>query len=327
MQWIRNYFVGVCILGSVSYANSSHLVLFSVGEGAIYDLKGKNESLQVSTFLPFETEIIVQHNSGLETLLAGYNFRFGHNTRFTTSDKGTQLKSGMIMIQSRKIDSACKMVVGNSSFSFVGSGTCILEYDGDKQIWITGILGRFRILDEVQSESLELMPGDLLSYKINGDVENGRVNLKEVISSSFLISGFKNNTSFQKSLDKVAEQQDLDLNSQTDYGTIELQSVSKIINEISEAKISDTNAKDGKNYSIPEMDPLRELLGRAPRRFGENIITPISEENSTLLEELITPVEESVETPHAENEEESKPRPFPSRLLRKNRLQNTDLIP
>ena len=66
---------------------------------------------------------------------------------------------------------------------------------------------------------------------------------------------------------------------------------------------------------------MTELLGRSPRRFGENAINPISKESSEQLNE-ITPdsvAEEEVVEKDASEEEDN--RPFPSRLLRKNRLQ------
>ncbi len=320
MEWTRSFFVGVFFWGTVCSARSSHLVLFSVGEGAIIETNGKQVPLPVASFLPFETEIYVRQDSGVETLLAGYNFRFGHNTRFLLAEKGIQLKSGMIMIQSRKIDNACKMVVGNSVISFAGAGTWILEHDGEKLTWITGILGRIRMTYGGQNDSAELMPGDLFSFDANGEMGTSRADLMEVISSSFLIFGFKNNISFQKSLEKVAAQQKLDLNSQTDDVITALRAQTKFTNEISEAMISEVNATAIKEYSIPEADPLRELLGREPRRFGENVVFPILEESSFEMDEGVSPVEESVETIATENEVESKPRPFPSRLLRKNSL-------
>jgi hypothetical protein len=85
--------------------------------------------------------------------------------------------------------------------------------------------------------------------------------------------------------------------------------------------VSETNATARKEYSIPELDPLSELLGRAPRRFGENVITPISKESSAKLGELVAPAETPPQSAEVEVNDEVKARPFPSRLLRKNKIE------
>ena len=79
------------------------------------------------------------------------------------------------------------------------------------------------------------------------------------------------------------------------------------------------------SYKIPAINPLEELLGRAPRRFGENVITPISKESSVKLGELVAPAETPAVTPTegtlVKDDDKAKPRPFPSRLLRKNKIE------
>ena len=77
MEWFRYIFVGVFFLGTICLANSSHLLLFSSGEGAISEIEGEKQTLKVASFLPFGKEILAQPDSGLETMSAGYTFRFG----------------------------------------------------------------------------------------------------------------------------------------------------------------------------------------------------------------------------------------------------------
>jgi hypothetical protein len=321
MEWFRYIFVGVFFLGTICLANSSHLLLFSSGEGAISEIEGEKQTLKVASFLPFGKEILAQPDSGLETMSAGYTFRFGHNTRFSFSDKGTHIKSGMMMIQSRKIDNSCKVFVGDSSFSFSGAGTCTIEYDGENKIWITGILGRFRFIKSPQEGSYELMPGDLISFGINGGQESSRASLKEIITSSFLFTGFKNNKSFQNSLEKVATQQEIDLQLNNESGSKKpTTNPQNLVNDPVQM-VSETNATARQEYLIPELDPLSELLGRAPRRFGENAITPISKESSAKLGELVAPAEMPALSAEDEVYDEVKARPFPSRLLRKNKIE------
>ena len=277
--------------------------------------------MKVADFLPFGTEILAQPDSGLETMSAGYTYRFAHNTRFSLSSKGTHLKSGMMMIQSRKIDNTCKVLVGEFSFSFSGAGTCTLEYDGESKIWVTGILGRFRINNSPQESPFELMPGDLISFGINGGHESSRASLKEMITSSFLITGFKNSKPFQNTLEKVAAQQELDLELNNVSGSTKLNSFTPNSAEIAAQRTSGMNATVKQEYLIPDLDPLSELLGRAPRRFGENVIMPISKESSAKLGQLIAPAETSAQGLEVEVFDEVKTRPFPSRLLRKSKIE------
>ena len=321
MEWIRFLLTGVFFLGPICSANSSHLLLFSSGDGAISEMEGKKQTLKVASFLPFGKEILTQPDSGLETMSAGYTYRFGHNTRFSLSDKGTHLKSGMILIQSRKIDNTCKVFVGESSFSFSGAGTCTLEYDGDNKIWVTGILGRFRVTNSPKEGSFELMSGDLISFGISGPQESSRASLKKLITSSFLFTGFINNKSFQNSLEKVATQQEIDLQLNNEPDSTKTNTNPPNSAEIPKQRASELNATARQEYLIPELDPLSELLGRAPRRFGENVITPISKESSARLGKLVAPAETPSESGVVDVDNEVKVRPFPSRLLRKNKIE------
>jgi hypothetical protein len=321
MEWIRYIVIGVFFLGPICSANSSHLLLFSAGDGATSEIEGKKQTLKVASFLPFGTEILAQPDSGLETMSAGYTYRFGHNTRFSLSDKGTHIKSGMMMIQSRKIDNSCKVFVGDSSFSISGAGTCTIEYDGENKIWISGILGRFRFIKSPQEGSYELMPGDLISFGINGGQESSRASLKEIITSSFLFTGFKNNKSFQNSLEKVAAQQEMDLQLHEDSDSTKPNTNPLNLANIPLQMVSEMNATARQEYLVPELDPLSELLGRAPRRFGENVITPISKDSSAKLGELVSPAEMPAQSAEVEVYDEVKARPFPSRLLRKNKIE------
>ena len=149
------------------------------------------------------------------------------------------------------------------------------------------------------------MPGDLLTINKGGSFEISKADLKELISTNFLINGFKNNASFENSLKKIATQQKAD-----DV----IGSVNPSENSKNSKGGEDTEGKivEDLGYQVPDIDPLAELLGRAPRRFGENVVLPISKENSEKLEDMTSNSEiEEVEEPV-----EVKNRPFPSRLLR-----------
>ena len=82
---------------------ASHLLLTSQGEGAQVSLKdGENERLKRASYLPKNQLISVRPRSGLETLAAGFQFRFGSETRFELEEDSIRLHAGSIMIQSRK---------------------------------------------------------------------------------------------------------------------------------------------------------------------------------------------------------------------------------
>ena len=148
------------------------------------------------------------------------------------------------------------------------------------------------------------MPGDLLTINKGGSFEISKADLKELISTNFLINGFKNNASFENSLKKIATQQKADDDVESNLGE-------NSMNAETGEHTADKIVED-LGYQVPDIDPLAELLGRAPRRFGENVVLPISKENSEKLEDMTSNSEiEEVEEPV-----EVKNRPFPSRLLR-----------
>ena len=122
-----------------------------------------------------------------------------------------------------------------------------------------------------------------------------------------MINGFKNNASLENSLKKIASQQKVD----DVIGSASDESVNPGENSKNSKGGEGTEGKivEDLGYQVPEIDPLTELLGRAPRRFGDNVVVPISKENSEKLEHMTSnsEVEEPVEV---------KNRPFPSRLLR-----------
>jgi hypothetical protein len=154
------------------------------------------------------------------------------------------------------------------------------------------------------------------------------VNLKKLISTSFLLSGFPNSQSFATALENIANQQGKSIGKSYNAQVGDskkpdsFEIISTRINE-SDLKEVDTIEDGNKSasYKIPPINPLEELLGRAPRRFGENAITPISKESSAKLGELVAPTETPAESEVLEDDDKAKPRPFPSRLLRKNKIE------
>ena len=81
-----------------------HLLMTQIGEGGFFSAdKGKATPLNEASFLPLDTRISVRPRSGIETMAAGYQFRFGADTKFTLENGTIHLHEGSLMIQSRNI--------------------------------------------------------------------------------------------------------------------------------------------------------------------------------------------------------------------------------
>ncbi|MEC9123020.1 MAG: hypothetical protein VX969_02665, partial [Verrucomicrobiota bacterium] len=67
-----------------AFGEISHLVLRSQGDGAVFrNSEQKAEPIKRASFLPQGQRITVRPRSGIETIGAGYQFRFGSDTSFT----------------------------------------------------------------------------------------------------------------------------------------------------------------------------------------------------------------------------------------------------
>ena len=301
MERSKFFYLVLTLFASICFAAPSHLLLVSVGDGAYVEGDSTDNHLKVASFLPNDTSINVSSNGGIESMMAGFNFRFGMGSNFLLRTDSIELNEGSILIQSRKIENSQGIRIGNEIIKLSGAGTSLFNYDESSGIHMTGILGRFRVDIYGNPKSMDLMPGDLLSVKEDGSYEISRADLKEVLSTSFLINGFKNNTSFENSLKKIATQQKADDVVESNLG--------ENLKNVESGEHTEDKIVEDLGYQVPDIDPLAELLGRAPRRFGENVVVPISKENSEKLEDMTSnsEVEEPVEV---------KNRPFPSRLLR-----------
>ena len=86
------------------FGSSTHLVLTSQGEGAFSKTtEGTAEAISRASFLPSDTRLTIRPRSGIETLRAGYHFRFGSDTSFTLRDDVLVLHEGSIMMLSSQI--------------------------------------------------------------------------------------------------------------------------------------------------------------------------------------------------------------------------------
>ena len=295
--------LGVC---SASLGQSSHLLLLSQGDGALTSSESGKVQLSKASFLPKGQLISVRPRSGIETLSSGFQFRFGSDTRFMVSNKAIELSEGSIMIRSRKISNSTTLYGPESKIQINGAGCFLVEVETNGGLKAVTILGRLDLMDLNSGEALDLLPGELV-FLMPGDrgfAEKGSVNLNRLIESSYLVSGFPNNTSFQSSLASVATAQSNSIG--VVYGA-----------EVGDAKAVDSfevvpsKAVKNKNSPMPKpsptivadsssSDPLFDLLGRAPKRMKPEI-----KENEALNLRI-------------QNPPNPTSRPFPSRLLRKN---------
>ena len=222
------------------------------------------------------------------------------------SEKAIELSEGSIMIRSRKISNSATLYGPESKIQINGAGCFLIEVETNGGLKAVTILGRLDLMDLNSGEAMDLLPGELvfLMPGNRGFAEKVSVNLNRLIESSYLVSGFPNNTSFQSSLASVATAQSNSIG--VVYGA-----------EVGDAKAVDSfevvPSKEVENNNPPmpktsstiaadssSSDPLFDLLGRAPKRMK-----PREEEDKTLELRI-------QETPDVTT------RPFPSRLLRKN---------
>ena len=283
-MFMRRYF---CIflfffsLLSTIYGQGMHLIMNQIGEGAFISMDdGSTQPVRKASFLPLDSRVTVRARSGIETMSAGYLFRYGADTRFTLSAEALQLHEGSIMIQSRKIGNRIILRSPEASIRLSGIGTCMLEVETNGGLKVIGILGRMIVGVGEDSSTEDLLAGELVFVKPGnsglGDKIN--VNLEKVVETSFLLSGFQNGASFQGSLSSVvrAQKESIGKTYRAEVGdaketdTFEIVTLaedeSKKKNNIEVSSDKTHPNKIRSSYKIPTSDPLEELLGRTPTR-------------------------------------------------------------
>ncbi|MBT5715721.1 MAG: hypothetical protein HOI70_02280 [Opitutae bacterium] len=252
-----------------------------VGDGAFVSLEeGTTEPVRRASFIPMDSRITVRARSGIETMSAGYLFRYGADTRFTLSKEALQLHDGSIMIQSRKIGNRIVFKSPEASLRIAGIGTCMIEVETNGGLKVIGILGRMIVGVGDNGVEEDLLAGELVFVKPGnsglGDKIN--VNLERVVETSFLLSGFQNGASFQGSLTSVvrAQKESIGKTYRAEVGdakgtdTFEIVTNTEVLpeekNRVDVESENSSLIKNRSNYKIPGTDPLQELLGRAPKR-------------------------------------------------------------
>ena len=299
---MKSIFLSLFVSSALSglFGSSTHLVLTSQGDGAFYKSEeGTVQAISRASFLPSDTRLTIRPRSGIETLRAGYHFRFGSDTSFTLKDDSLELHEGSIMMLSRKIGESVILTSPETQLKLFGIGTCMAEVEPNGGLKLLCVLGRILLFSD--SGKFELLPGELVFAKPGGlgmgDKIN--VNLGTVVESSYLLSGFPNSPSFQNSLANVVEAQKNSIGKtyRAEVGRAKGASTFEVL-PIPDATPEDAFpsvepvAKSVKPANeVSEANPLSELLGRTPKRLRAG---------------------------RSEKDNSLEPRPFPSKLLRAN---------
>lgn len=307
---MKTYLLVILSFGMVmhlSMAKVSHLLVTSIGEGIVeLDSSKEEKVISSSSFLPKSVPLHVKPKSGIETLAAGYQFRFGASTSFQCLDDSLELLSGSLFIRSRNIRNKIDISGPEVSVIVSGSGSSLIQVEPNGGLKCVGLLGSLKL--STNQETIVLLPGELVftDLKTSSFSDKVTVDLENLFQTSFLISGFMNSSSFESALRNVAKLQKDAIGKSYNASVGSANSLSNF--EIISRSDRDTPAQSGisflknEDYELPTESPLDELLGRAPQRMDRTAILTRDSDSSS---------EPSPKNP-------SINRPFPSRLLRGN---------
>ena len=281
---IANVFIlsicSVCILKG----QGMHLLLSKVDEGAYSKFDNENErTLRSASFLPRDTTISVRPESGIETLVAGFQFRFGFETQFQVTKDFIELNKGSMLIQSRKLNNRVFIRNSKNEIRISGVGTCMVEITEDNSLKIVGVLGRLLLGLKNDVILTDLLAGDLIQLGQDDQSFGSKVNinLSRVVETSFLISGFTNSKSFQSSIESMVMAQNHSASSETPLQIKENENVSSSGSASKVVKLGLENVENPSvkgigytkpSYDVPSSDPLSELLGRQPTRSAPGLV-------------------------------------------------------
>ncbi len=245
----------------------SHLLVYSQGDGAFAHFgPDQKEPIRKANFIPQNTQISVRPKSGIETISAGFQFRFGSGSRFEIREDGIHLIDGTIMIRSRNIFNKANLVLPRARVAISGVGTTLAHVEENGGAKFVGVLGKFGLEYQSSDSFATLLPGSLLFAKPDGlgfsDILN--LDLLNLINTSYLLQGFPNSKTFSKSLESTAIAQAEMVISEVGarIGSAKKEEAFEIL-PTNKTKISPSPQKSGF-----ESDPLTELLGRKPKKVS-----------------------------------------------------------
>ena len=190
-------------------------------------------------------------------------------------EKGIVLYEGSLLYRTRKMGALLNLKGPEVEVSLDGMGAVMLEVEPNGGLKIVGMLGRVRITDVQSNRATQLLPGELLFVKPGGRGFGDLVyvNLGKMTKTSFLVGGFNNLSSFERSLAVVTKAQE--------------ESIAKRFRAVvGDAKGVDTFevvpvAPDPRPTPVPPpvsvqpsparpsfSNPLEDFLGRPPKRVS-----------------------------------------------------------
>jgi len=269
----------ICLPFCLLKGQNSHLLIYSQGDGGLYRTeKGSNEPLAKASFLPKDKRISVRPRSGLETLAAGFQFRFGAGTVFSLNRSEISLEQGGILINSKRLSNQISFLGPESTLGVSGVGCCLINVEPNGGFKAVGLLGKISLSDLSKGENFMLLHGQLVFLMPGGRGfgEEVSVNLAKLIDSSYLISGFPNSTTFMNSLTSMMDAQ-AKMVGKT-YGAVVGSAKQSESFEVLPTKDASQSSAPVSQNSMPTVsansngfknDPLSELLGRPPKRQSE----------------------------------------------------------
>jgi hypothetical protein len=280
---------------SDSEAKNLFLVSATIGDGALISSSDGTKTVGRASYLPQGERVSVRPRSGLETLAAGRTLRFGSETNFMIEEKGIVLYEGSLLYRTRKTGNRLALNSPEAEISLDGMGSVMLEVEPNGGFKIIGLLGRVRVTDKQSKRATQLLPGELLFVKPGGRGFGDLVyvNLGKMTKTSFLVSGFNNLSTFERSLAAVTKAQNESIAKRfravvgdaKGVNTYEVLPVAHVPSHTDKPALPPASAK---SYPVRagSSNPLEEFLGRPPKR--------LSPRPSSLLKTSVEPPKRSI---------------------------------
>ena len=259
-------------------AQSRNLFLVSAvdGEGALIQASDGVQPVKRSLFLPRGERISIRPRGGIETLASGRTLRFGSGTSFILKDDSLLLEQGSFLYRAGKPGKTLVVEAPETAISIKGAGSLMAEVEPNGGFKLVGLLGRVRVTALQAERHAELLPGELLFAKPGkrGFADKVHINLSKLLETSYLVDGFRNLSSFRKSLDTMAkaQQESIAARIQAEVGrakdpdTFEILPTPAAIPPKTppSALVAPTARPSPPAESFPSRSALAELLGREP---------------------------------------------------------------
>ena len=260
-----------------SEAKNLFLVSASIGDGALINSTDGAKAVGRASYLPKGKRVSVRPRSGLETLAAGRTLRFGSETNFMIEGKGIVLYEGSLLYRTRKMGALLNIKSPEAEISLDGMGAVMLEVEPNGGLKIVGMLGRVRVTDVQSNRATQLLPGELLFVKPGGRGFGDLVyvNLGKMTKTSFLVGGFDNLSSFERSLAVVTKAQSESIAKRfravvgdaKGVDTFEVLPIAPVPHETAKPALPPVSVQPSP-VRPSSSNPLEDFLGRPPRRLS-----------------------------------------------------------